>query len=162
MVGSSVDDSLVQFIPPGDATQVEQLFFGPKSIHVGEDIPFFELKGVDGRLISSSALRGQVVLLQFGSSSSADALLGFEMMYRSLKASGLTAIYVLNSQDRGKVSEAFTMPLAIDADGTVAKKFGISNNGMVLINRLGKIVYAYGLDQNSVELVQALRTVGVW
>jgi outer membrane lipoprotein-sorting protein len=161
-VGGPVDDSLLRFTPPDGAVQVDHLFFGPKSVLAGADSPHFELKGADGQLISSSTLRGGVLLLQFGSSSNDAALFVLETIYRSFKANGLTAIYVLNSLDAGKRSDGYTVPIAIDPGGTVAKKFGFSGGGMVLIDRLGKIAYGYGTSQNSQELVRALQTLGVW
>lgn len=162
VVGGRVDESLLRFTPPADAVQVQRLFFGPKSALAGTDSPDFELKGTDGKLISSANLRGRVVLLHFGASSDDDALFSLEMIHRSLKGNGLTAYYVSTSRDRGKPREAYTVPAAIDPDGNVAKKFGFSNAGMVVIDRSGKIVYGYRSSRNSLELVRALQAAGVW
>src|ERR1035438_10015593 len=98
-VGQGVDEELFRFTPPADAVQVERLSFGPKSPLVGKDAPDFELKGVDGKAITGGSLRGSMVLLQFSQRADDDALPFLEMTYRSLKGSGLAAIYVLGPHE---------------------------------------------------------------
>jgi len=80
------------------------------------------------------------------------------MTYRSLKGSGLTAIYVQRQREQPSIDrEAYTVPVAIDPDGNAAKKLGITSSGTVLINRLGKVAYADTLSRNSQDLVRALQ-----
>ena len=162
-VGQGVDEELFRFTPPADAVQVERLSFGPKSPLVGKDAPDFELKGVDGKAITGESLRGSMVLLQFSQRADDDALPFLEMTYRSLKGSGLAAIYVLGPRNRPDIgSQAYTVPVAIDPDGSAAKKFGIASTGAVLIDRFGKVVYADTSSRNSLELARALQKAGVW
>jgi hypothetical protein len=162
-VGQSVEERLFQFSPPEGALQVEHLSFGPKYPLVGMDSPDFELKGTDGRAITSAHLRGNVLLLQFGSRPNDDSRLFLEMTYRSLKGNGLTAIYVPNAQYGPHTGgELYTVPVAFDPDGSVAKKFGIGTTGTVLIDRQGKITYIDTFFWNSSELAHALQKAGVW
>ena len=162
-VGQPVQDSLFRFIPASDATQVERLTFGPKSPLAGNDGPDFELKGLDGKPISSVSLRGRVVLLQFAPPSDDDSLFVLEMTYRSLKDNGLTAIYVRPPRSKPDAGgESYTVPIAIDADGSAARKFGIDYTGTVLIDRLGKVVYFDTSFRNSPALAKALQKAGVW
>ncbi|HEY3443443.1 MAG TPA: hypothetical protein VGK29_21975 [Paludibaculum sp.] len=163
IVGQPVDESLFRFTPPADAVLVERMTFGPKSSMVGRDSPELELKGVDGKPFSGADLLSRTLLLQFGPDSDDDSLLLLEMTYRSLKGNGLTAIYVVPSRNQRRVgSEGYTVPIAIDSDGKVAKQFGITYKGTVLIDRLGKIVYIDTLSRNSLELTRALQKTGVW
>ena len=60
------------------------------------------------------------------------------------------------------VSQGYTVPFAIDPDGNAAKKFGIAYAGTVLIDRLGKVVYADTSSRNWLELARALQKAGVW
>lgn len=54
------------------------------------------------------------------------------------------------------------MPFAIDTDGSAGKKFGFSYQGTVLIDRLGKVLYATTSSVPSSEFVEALQKSGVW
>jgi hypothetical protein len=115
------------------------------------------LRTVDGRSITRATVRGQVTLLQFGAAAKDDALFWAELMYRALKNSGLSAFYVAPMQfDMG----AYTVPVAVDPGFAAAEKFGM-RTGVVLIDRLGKILYA-DISRNSQELVEALQQAGVW
>ena len=162
-VGQPVQESLLRFTPDAAATQVDRLTFGPKSAFVGNDGPDFELKGLDGKPISSVSLRGQVVLLQFAPPSDDDSLFVLEMTYRSFKDKGLTALYVRPPRYKpGTGSESSTVPIAIDADGSAARKFGVVYTGTVLIDRLGKVVYFDTSFRNSLALSKALQKAGIW
>jgi len=162
-VGQPVDESLLRFTPPADAVLVERLTFGPKSSLAGKDCPDFELKGMDGKAVSSAVLRGRTVLLHFGAAGDDESIFFLEMTYRSLKGNGLTAVYVLAPRDRPRAGvDGYTVPMATDSDGSVAKKFGIAYKGTVVIDRFGKIVYADTGVRNSLEFVRALQKAGVW
>jgi outer membrane lipoprotein-sorting protein len=162
VVGGAVDESLLRFMPPADAVQVARLSFGTKSTLVGQDEPDFELKSTDGKPISSASLRGRALLLQFTGAANEDALLFLEMMHRSLKSNGLTTICVLPPLAYRNFNKAYTVPVAIDPDRSVAKKFGFTYAGMVLIDGRGKIVYASEAGRNSADLARALQAAGVW
>jgi outer membrane lipoprotein-sorting protein len=162
-VGQPVDEPLFRFTPPPDAVQVERLTFGPKSSLVGKDTPEFELKGLDGKTITGASLRGKMVLLQFGARADDDAMPVLEMTYRSLKGNGLTAIYVLPARSRPDAgSPAYTVPVMIDSDGSAAKRFGITYGGTILIDRVGKVVYADPSSRNWLELARVLQKEGLW
>jgi outer membrane lipoprotein-sorting protein len=162
-VGEAVDESLLRFTPPAGAVQVARLIFGPKSPLVGQESPDFELQGADGKPISSASLRGRVALLHFSRRSNDDSLVLLEMTYRSLKGKGLTAFYVLPPRSQPATGgEAYTVPLAVDSDGSAAKSLGIPYTGTVLIDRLGKIAFVDTGSRNSLELARALQTAGVW
>ena len=71
----------------------------------------------------------------------------------------MNVIYVAPAQF---MMGAYTVPVAIDRGAAVAGKFGILS-GVVLIDRVGKIVYTGAMSGSShQELVQALQEVGVW
>ena len=162
-VGQPVQDSILRFNAPAGATQVERLTFGPKSLLVGNDAPDFELKGADGKPITGATLRGQVVLLQFAPSSDYDALFSLEMTYRSLQGKGLKAFHVLPPLNLpAGAGDLYTVPIATDPNGSVAKKFGMPYKGTVLIDRFGKVVYVDTTFRNSLDLVRALQKAGVW
>jgi hypothetical protein len=162
-VGEPVDESLLRFSPPAGAEQVERLTFTPKSPLLGKDCPDFELQGADGKRISSAGLRGHATLLQFSQRPDDDALLFLEMTYRSLKGKGLAAFFVLPPRNRpGTGTEAYTVPVATDSSMGVAKKFGLSSTGTVLIDSQGKIAYVGGSIRSSQELARALQAAGVW
>jgi outer membrane lipoprotein-sorting protein len=161
-VGQSVEESLFRFTPPADAVQVERLSFGPKSPLVGKDTPDFELKGAGGQAITGVSLRGSMVLLQFSERPEDDTLPFLEMTYRALNGKGLTAFYVLRDRRLDTGSHAYTVPVAIDSNGSAAKQFGIGHTGTVLIDRLGKVVYADTSSQSWLELARALQKAEVW
>ena len=162
-VGQAVDESLLRFTPPADAVLVDRMTFGPKSTMVGRDSPDFEMKGADGKPISSATLRGSTLLLQFGPDSDDDSKLFLEMTYRSLKTNGLTAVFVVPSLNQSRIGgEGYTVPVAIDPDGKAAKQFGITYTGRVLIDHLGKIAYIDTISRNSLELARALQKTRVW
>jgi len=164
-VGEAADESLFHFAPPSGAVQVDRLTFAPKSALVGQASPDFELQGADGTAISSASLRGHVVLLQFGRRPDDDPAFQVEMIYRSLKAKGLTAYYVLPPRTlagAGAASGAYTVPVVTDSDGSAAKKLGISYTGTVLIDRAGKIAFVEASVRGSLQLAQALQAAGIW
>ncbi|MBZ5727887.1 MAG: redoxin domain-containing protein [Acidobacteriia bacterium] len=163
-VGQPVEESLLHFIPPADAVQVERMTFGPKSPLAGKDAPDFALQGVDGQAITRANLRGSVVLLQFDpTANDDDARFRLEMTYRSLKGNGLTAIYILPQRNQPVTGNpGYSVPVATDPGGKAAKAFGIGYKGTVLIDRLGKIAYANTSSGDAVELVFALQKAGVW
>jgi hypothetical protein len=159
-----VDESLLQFTPPPGALQVDTLHFGSKSPLVGTEAPEFELKDADGRILTGASLKGSVVLLQFSPYPTDDSLFRLEMAYRSLQSKGLKAIYVLRPGRPlfGPTDRAYTVPVAFDSEGRMAKKFGLSYSGTVLIDGDGKIAYVDDLSKFSQELAEALQRVGVW
>jgi hypothetical protein len=104
-----------------------------------------------------------MVLLQFSASAEDDAMPFLEMTYRSLQSNGLTAIYVLPPRSHPAAgSLTYTVPVMIDSDGSAAKKFGITHGGTILINRVGKVVYADTSSQNWQELARVLQREGLW
>lgn len=162
-VGVAVDEALFRFTPPAGAVQMERLTFTPKSPLLGKDCPDFELQGADGKTISNASLRRHMTLLQFSQRPDDDALLFLEMTYRSLKGKGLAAFFVLPPRNRpGTGTEAYTVPVATDSKMSVAKKFGLSYKGMVLIDSDGKIAYVGTTIGNSQELARELQAAGVW
>jgi len=156
-VGQHVDDALLRFTPPDGAVEVRQLIFAPKSALTGKDCPDFALTTIDGKSISRAALPGQAILLQFGTGSD-QSLLPAELTFRALRARGLNVVYVApRIFDTG----GYTVPVAIDEGSAVAGKFGM-RTGAVLIDQLGKIVFAGDTASDTHSLVQALRQAGVW
>jgi outer membrane lipoprotein-sorting protein len=160
-VGEGVDETLLQFRPPEGAVQVEGLTFEPKSPLVGTVSPEFVVKAGDGTSISGASLRGRVVLLQFADPVD-DALFPLEMMYRSLKDHGLAAFCVLPPHAGNKIDGSYTVPVASDSDGKLAKQFGVANRTIVMIDRSGKIAYVGSTISASGELAQALKSAGAW
>lgn len=157
-VGQPVEDTLFRFTPPDGAVEVERLTFGPKSALIGKDCPDFELKTVDGRTITRASLRGQVTLLSFGAAAQEDPLAAAEMTYRALRSSGLNVFYVAPTKF---AAAGYTVPIAIDPGSAVAKEFG-TREGLVLIDRFGKIAYTGDTSRGWHELAQALQQAGVW
>lgn len=154
-----VDESLVRFTPPPGAQEVSQISFGPKSNLVGTDSPEFTLQSSNGETLSSAVLKGRAILLQFGPVEDTAALFWLEMMHRALRDRGLTAVYVCPSARR---SGEFTVPIAADRGKAVARSFGVSYSGMVLIDRNGKIAYADASIRNIEALHRALQAIGIW
>jgi outer membrane lipoprotein-sorting protein len=159
-VAQPVSEDLFRFTLPEGAQQVDQLTFGAKSPLSGKSSPEFSLKTTDGVVMTNESLRGKVVLLHFSPSWESDLTLLTELAHRALKAYGFTAIQVI-PRLAANVDAAFTAPIAVDADGVVAKKFGISQGGTVLINRSGTVVYAETQD-SSPRLAKALQEAGAW
>jgi hypothetical protein len=161
-VGSLVDQELFHFTPPADAVQVESLEFGPRSPLAGKEVPDFELKGADGNLINGASLRGNLLLLHFSPHMDDKMLVFAEMAHRSLAGKGLTTLYVLPSRrrpDTGSLSH--TVPIAFD-DGTLAKAFGVTSTGTVLIDRLGKVLFVDISYGDWLKLAHVLEKEGVW
>jgi outer membrane lipoprotein-sorting protein len=161
-VGEPVDETLLRFTPPAGAVHVDRLSFGPKSKLIGTDTPDFELKGADGKPISSSSFKGRAVLLYFGRGPDDDELLSVEMLHRALKNNGLMALYVVPSTRTDGTRIPYTVAIATDLDETAARKLGITYKGMVLIDGLGKIAWVGDVSRGSLEFARALQSVGLW
>jgi hypothetical protein len=113
---------------------------------------------VDGRTITRASLRGQVTLLAFGAAAQEGPLAAAELVFRALRSSGLNVLYVAPT----KVAAAgYTVPIAIDPGFAVAKEFG-TREGLVLIDRFGKIAYTGDTSRGWLGLAQALQQAGVW
>jgi len=162
-VGLAVDEELFRFTPPPDTVQVDQLRFGPKSPLAGQDAPEFSLTGTDKAAITASTLRGKTVLLVFGAQPESEMVALAEMAHRSFRGSGLTVYYVLPKKYQAGIGSQYTVPVAIDADGTAAKILGLDNSyGTILIDGFGKVVFADSGSDNHLDLVKALQKAGVW
>jgi len=162
-VGQFVDDELLRFTPPADALQVDQLRFGPKSALVGQDTPEFSLKGTDKAAITATTLRGKTVLLMFGEQPESEMVAIAEMAYRSFRGSGLTVYYVLPKKYQAGIDSQYSVPVAIDTDGSAAKQLGLDRSyGKILIDGFGKVVFTDSGSGNRLDLVKALQKAGVW
>jgi hypothetical protein len=164
VVGQSVDEALLQFTPPVGSVQVARLSYGAVSSLVGQQSPEFELKGTDGRTFSNASLRGSAVLLVFGVGSEEESLPFLELAHRSLKSRGLTAVYVVVSPGRAVSfsGQGYTVPVTFDPGGNVAKKFGLTYSGTVLIDGRGKVVHLDSVGRDSMGVAQALQKMGIW
>lgn len=158
-LGQPIDASLLRFDPPPGAAEVQKLYFGGKSVLAGQSSPAFELKTTGGTLLTNATVKGTPVLLQFGHTWDDPGLLVLELMHRSLSSRGLL-IYHVVPRDEG--NPPGTVPVAYDPGGSVAREFGIITNGMVLLDRQGKIAYADAGSRSNVDLAKALQATGVW
>jgi len=160
--GRPVDDDLFRFAPPEGALQVDQLMFGAKLPLTGKASPDFLLKTADGAILTGESLHGKVVLLIFSQSRESTATLMAELANRALKPDAFAAIQVMRqSKTPAKGAPALTLPIAFDPDGSLAKKFGISGDGTILINRSGTVVYAE-VWENFSRLARAMQEAGAW
>ena len=110
----------------------------------------------------AAALKDQVVLLVFDRTRREGTRFSLETIYRAFRSNGLNAIYVVPALYRTEgAADRYTVPVVVDKEGVVAKRFGITWNGTVLINREAKVVYldAY---QNAEELAAALHKLEIW
>jgi outer membrane lipoprotein-sorting protein len=161
-VGRPVDDNLFHFTPPDGADHVETLTFGAKSKLPGKPCPEFSLKYADGNVITSAALRGKVIILHFDWNWQSGVTPMMELAYRALRSDGIEIVQVMQKiVPAPKGAPRFTLPVALDPDGSLAKKFGLYNSGTVLIDRLGMIVLADEQDQPT-PIARAMQSVGIW
>jgi thiol-disulfide isomerase/thioredoxin len=112
-IDQPVDESLFTFTPPEGAKEVKELSFAsaalPKADLTGKDAPAFEIRGLDGKLYKSTALRGKTVLLDFWATwcvPCRQSIPSVEKIYAEYKDRGLMALAV-NVEEAPDVVEAF-------------------------------------------------------
>lgn len=128
-----------EWSPPKDATDMLEGAGAqrdepePENGLAGRPAPDFTLPSLDGKKVSLSDLRGQVVVLDFWATWCPPCVKSLPMMaelYRENKDKGVT-IYAINlREDKARV-EAFLsereidIPVLLDADGSVAEKYNV-------------------------------------
>ncbi len=106
-------------------------------IAVGKAAPDFSAKAHDGTLIKPSALKGKYVVLYFypkdetpGCTKEACA---FRDAWKDLEASGVVLVGISTDTEEShkKFAEHHKLPfhLVSDPDGSIAKSYGVPNNG---------------------------------
>jgi len=123
-------------------------------VKIGQQVPEFSAKTLDGKSISISGLKGKVVMLQF--TASWCSVCRKEMphieadIWKKYKNNPNFALYGIDLDEPNDVVEKFakqipvTYPLALDPKGDIFYKFAEKGAGVtrnVIIDKTGKIVY---------------------
>lgn len=169
-VNEPLADALFAFAPPADAREVEELGLSAKtSAWIGKEAAAFKLKDLDGREVSSQALRGRVVLLDFWATWCAPCLIelpSIEKVHREFKDQGLIVLGV--NDEAPETARAFmkeknyTFTTLVDAGREVAQRYEVEAIPQVLvIGKDGKVAsHFFGMKSENV-LRSALEKVGL-
>lgn len=124
---------------------------------LGKMAPSFAAQGIDGKVLKIEDLKGKVVVLDFCASWCGPCLEFMPIVFEvstSLAGKGVVAYAVNVGEDRDTASNFFkkigpTLPLLVDADGSIAKSFGaIAIPQTVIIDRDGRIQAVHvGIDR---------------
>ncbi|MDR3248720.1 MAG: TlpA family protein disulfide reductase [Treponema sp.] len=111
----------------------------------------FTLKTVDGKDLNLGQLKGKVVFLNFWATWCPPCRLempSMEILYQRFKGKGLEFVAVDIMENNRQVSDfvrdnAYTFPVALDANGEISGNFGIQAvPATFIIDRDGKIILA--------------------
>jgi thiol-disulfide isomerase/thioredoxin len=152
-IDQPVDESLFTFTPPEGAKEVKELSFAsaalPKADLTGKDAPAFEIRGVDGKVYASTALRGKTVLLDFWATwcvPCRQSMPAVEKIYAEYKDRGLAALAV-NVEEAHDVVEAFVKktpfayPVALSGESGIVDAYKVTAYPtFVLIGPDGKVI----------------------
>jgi peroxiredoxin len=123
-------------------------------VKIGQQIPNFDLKTIDGKSVQISSLKGKIVMLQF--TASWCSVCRKEMphieaeIWEKYRNNPNFALYGIDLDETKDVIEKYakeipvTYPLTLDPKGGIFYQFAEKNAGVtrnVIIDRSGKIVY---------------------
>ena len=121
------------------------------NLEVGEQVPSFEMRTIDGKEISSDKMKGRILILAFwktGQAESKENLADLEQLYRKYRDRGVLvlAINADNAPEseiiRTKTAQSLSYLLASDKDLTVYGRFGVVVlPSTLVIGPDGKLVY---------------------
>jgi thiol-disulfide isomerase/thioredoxin len=152
-IDQPVDDALFTFTPPEGAKEVKELNFAsaalPKADLTGKDAPAFEIRGLDGKLFNSTALRGKTVLLDFWATwcvPCRQSMPSVEKIYAEYKERGLVALAVNVEEAREVLEEfvkktPFAYPVALSGESGILDAYKVTAYPtFVLIGSDGKVI----------------------
>jgi len=159
-VGGDLKDVDFGFTPPVGARDVTSLAdagggsaddaAGPGEANalLGKPAPEFQLKDLKGQEVKLSDLKGKVVMLDFWATWCGPcraSMPHLDAIYKEFQDQGLVA-YAVNLREKETVIKPFVdktsllMPVLLDTDGKVAKKFGVSGIPQtVVIDKEGNV-----------------------
>jgi thiol-disulfide isomerase/thioredoxin len=150
-INEPIPDSMFSFTPPPDAKEVKSLPVRPKpSVDlVGQEAPDFQVKGLDAKQYSLSALKGKPVLLDFWATWCGPCLKSLpvlEKLYRDFTDQGLV-ILAVNVGEQREAVDAFlkqtplAYPAVLSADSGIREAYHSGAvPSFVLIGRDGRIL----------------------
>lgn len=131
---------------------------------VGQQVPDFEVKMTDGKVVKMSELKGKLVLVNFWGPQCCHCLVEMRRFQKDIidRFKGKVVIVPIDSKksDLATVKQVgekqgFKFPLAYDESGKVAELFFMPKHGIprtFLIDPKGKIIYqAYGYNPKKFE-----------
>ncbi len=139
-------------------------------VAVGQTAPDAALPGLDGGTVRLSDYRGKVVLLNFWATWCPPCqaeMPGLEQVYQARQKDGLV-ILGLDQQEAKSAVQSFvsqhgyTWTFALDQDGAVAQRYGVSGYPTsVIVDRDGKVAYVHVGALSAGTLESELATLGV-
>ena len=146
----ALDDALFAWTPPANAREVQSAAGGEENGDhlVGKPAADFALKGLDGKEVKLSSLKGKVVLLDFWATwcpPCVRALPEINELYAAKKGAGIEVFAINVGEDQATIkrflaSKQLDLPVLLDADEQAFKKLGI--NGIpttVIVNPDGVV-----------------------
>jgi peroxiredoxin len=120
-------------------------------VKLHEPMPDFSLPDANGQMVKLSEVsrNNHIVMINFWASWCVPCRMempDFEKLYGAQKTKGFTILAINEDKEREKAdaylkSKPVTFPILIDADGTIAKRFGIEAlPTTILVGRDGKVL----------------------
>jgi peroxiredoxin len=114
----------------------------------GAEMPAFSARDLQGKLITSQALRGRACVLVFSYSHSLNSSANLRALYARYRQRGLDIVSFIGRPDQptGELEQAMARhaiawPVVLDADGSLFRSLGIrSFNFSVIVGRDGRII----------------------
>ncbi len=129
----------------------------------------FTLTGLDGKSYSLSAMRGQVVLVNFWATSCPPCrkeMPDMEKIYRSMKKKGFT-IFAISSEPRETIApfiqkQGYTFPVLLDPDGKISAAFLVEGlPASFLFDRRGQLIAQAMEMRAGQQFLEMLKSAGL-
>ena len=141
---------------------------GEASALEGKAAPDFKLKGMDGKEVALSGLKGKVVVLDMWATwcpPCRASLPHLDKLYQSVKDKGVN-VYAVNVQEEADDVEAFvkktnlTVPVLLDKDGAVSQAYKASAIPETIIigkdGKVAKVFIGFGGEETAREMKAAV------